>query len=103
MDLFHKIYQIMTKDSYIPFLIASLTGLRICHFPLYGDFQMPENTKRSDYQCEIPKNWITGRPFFKLVGGNVRLNRPKFSKIFKETVYKHCFFKSGHDQRKNQK
>ena len=42
---------------------------------------MPENTKRSDYQCEIPENWVTGRPFSKLVGGNVRLNRPKFSKI----------------------
>ena len=42
---------------------------------------MPENTKRSDYQCESPKNWITGRPFSKLVGGNVRLNWPKFSKI----------------------
>ena len=80
MDLFHKIYQIMTKDSYVPSIIASLTGLRICHFPLYGDFQMPENTTKSDYQCETPKNWITGRPFSKLVGGNLRLNRPKFSK-----------------------
>ena len=42
---------------------------------------MPENTKRSDYQCETPKNWITGKPFSKLVGGNVRLKRPKFCKI----------------------
>ena len=51
---------------------------------------MPEYTERSDYQCETPnldyqcetpKNWITGRPFSKLVGGNIRLNRPKFSKI----------------------
>ena len=42
---------------------------------------MPENAKKSDYQCEAPKDWITGRPFSKLVGGNVRLNRPKFSKI----------------------
>ena len=39
---------------------------------LYGDFQMPENTERSDYQCETPKNWITDRLFFKVVGGNVR-------------------------------
>ena len=39
---------------------------------LYGDFQMPENTERSDYQCETPKNWITGRLFSKMVGGNVR-------------------------------
>ena len=39
MDLLHKIYQIMTKDSYVPFIIASLAGLRICHIPLYGDFQ----------------------------------------------------------------
>ena len=49
-----------------------LSGLRICHMASYGDFQMPENTKRSDYQCETPKNWITGRPFSKVVGGNVR-------------------------------
>ena len=47
-------------------------GLRIRHMVLYGDFQMPENTKRSDYQCETPKNWITGRLFSKVVGGNVR-------------------------------
>ena len=39
---------------------------------LYGDFQMPENTERSDYQCETPKNWITGRIISKVVGGNVR-------------------------------
>ena len=26
---------------------------------------MPENTERSDYQCETPKNWITGRLFYK--------------------------------------
>ena len=70
----------MTKDSYVPFIIASLTGLRMCHFPLYGDFQMPENTKKSDYQCETPKNWITGRPYSKLVGGNIRLKRTKFRK-----------------------
>ena len=63
MDLFHKMYQIMTQDSYVPFIIASLTGLRICHFPLYTDFQMPENTKKSDYHCETPTNWITGRLF----------------------------------------
>ena len=49
---------------------------------------MPENTKRSDYQCETPKNWITGRPFSKLVGGNVRLNRPKFSKICTLSLHK---------------
>ena len=72
MDLFQKIYQNIIKDSYVPFIIASLTGLRICHMVLYGDFQMPENTKRSDYQCETPKNWITGRLFSKVVGGNVR-------------------------------
>ena len=81
MDRFHKIYQNIIKDSYVPFIIASLTGLRICHMVLYGDFQMPENTKRSDYQCESPKNWITGRLFSKVVGGNVRKNRTKFSKI----------------------
>ena len=49
-----------------------LSGLRICHIASYGDFQMPENTKRSDYQCKTPKNWITGRSFSKVVGGNVR-------------------------------
>ena len=49
-----------------------LSGLRISHMALYGDFQMPENRKRSDYQCETPKNFITGRPFSKVVGGNVR-------------------------------
>ena len=49
MDLFHKMYQIMSKYSYVPFIIASLTGLRISHFPLYANFQMPENTKKSDY------------------------------------------------------
>ena len=49
-----------------------LSGLRICHIASYGDFQMPENTKRSDYQCETTKNWITGRPFSKVVDGNVR-------------------------------
>ena len=81
MDFSHKMYQIMTKDYYVPFIITSLTGLRICHFPLYGDFQMLENTKKSDYQCETPKHWITGRPFSKLVCGNVRFNRPKFSEI----------------------
>ena len=48
------------------------SGLRICHMVLYGDLQMPENTKISDYQCESPKNWITGRLFSKVVGGNVR-------------------------------
>ena len=31
MDLFHKIYQNIIKDSYVPFIIASLRGLRICH------------------------------------------------------------------------
>ena len=72
MDLFHKIYQNIIKDSDVPFIIASLTGLRICHMVLYGDFQMPENTKRSDYQCKTPKTWITGRLFSKVVGGNVR-------------------------------
>ena len=81
MDLFHKMYQIMAKYSYVPFIIASLTGLRISHFPLYANFQMPENTKKSDYQCRTPKNWITGRHFSKLVGRNVRLNRPNFCKI----------------------
>ena len=39
---------------------------------LYGDFQMPENTERSDYQCETPKNWITDRLFSKVVGRNAR-------------------------------
>ena len=34
--------------------------------------KMPENTERSDYQCETPKNWIKGRLFSKVVGGNVR-------------------------------
>ena len=72
MDLFHKIYQNIIKDSYVPIIIASLTGLQICHMVLYGDFQLPENTKRSDDQCETPKNWITGRIFSKVVGGNVR-------------------------------
>ena len=38
----------------------------------YGDFKMPENTERSDYQCETPKNWITDILFSKVVGGNVR-------------------------------
>ena len=55
MDLFHKMYQIMTKYSYVPFIIASLTGLRICHFLLYAGFQMPENTKQSEHQCETLK------------------------------------------------
>ena len=27
-----------------------LSGLRICHMALYGDFQMPENIKRSIYE-----------------------------------------------------
>ena len=72
MDISHKIYQNKTKDSYVPFIIASLIGLRICHMALYGDFQMPENTKISDYQCETPKNWITARPLSKVVDGNVR-------------------------------
>ena len=69
MDLFHKMYPIMTTYACVPFIIASLTGLRICHFDLYADFQMPEDTKKSDYQCETPQNWITGRPFSKLVDG----------------------------------
>ena len=45
MDLFHKMYQVMTKYSYVPFIIAPLAGLQICHFPSYADFQMPENKK----------------------------------------------------------
>ena len=49
-----------------------LSGFVNLSHGFYGDFQMPENTERSYYQCETPKNWITVRLFSKVVGGNVR-------------------------------
>ena len=39
MDLFHKIYQNIIKDSYVPFIIASLTGLRISHMVYMETFK----------------------------------------------------------------
>ena len=39
MDLFHKIYQNIIKDSYVPFIIASLTRLRICHMVYMETFK----------------------------------------------------------------
>ena len=64
---------------------------------------MPENTKRSDYQCETPKNWITGRLFSKVVGGggggggtSDRIGQNSLKLV-------HSLLKSGQDRKIDQK
>ena len=97
MDLFHKIYQNIIKDSYVPFIIASLTGLRISHMVYMETFKCLKIQKgqiisakplKIGLQADFsPKWWVgtsdrTGQNSLKLV---------------------HSLLKRGHDRKIDQK